>query len=417
MKTWFAILCFTLGAAAANPVFRAGAARADITPPEGAALPMSGYAGREDGFKSIHDRLFVRAVALDDGATRAAIVTADLSAISYSWWERLSAAIQKETGIPRDNILLAATHTHAGPSLGRATDDGNSTKAAAYQRFVEEKFVEAARGAIANLRPARVGAGAGRVNVNVNRRAPMAKGGLWLGRNPDGPSDKTLAVVKFESAAGEPIAIFMNYGVHGTVMGAKNFVISGDLPGAASRHVEAHFNGKVVAPWSSGAAGDQAPIYSKAESFDDVEILGRLIGEEAVRVAAGLRMSANGRIRGAQKVVTCPGQKVPAGSRRSAVFKAEDAPPTDIRLALLRVNDIAFAGVAGEVLTMIAQRLKKESPLANTIMVTNCNGSTGYLPDDAAYDEVSYEIVSAPVKRGCAEKAIVEGFLELIDRP
>ena len=145
MKTWFAILCFTLGAAAANPVFRAGAARADITPPEGAALPMSGYAGREDGFKSIHDRLFVRAVALDDGATRAAIVTADLSAISYSWWERLSAAIQKETGIPRDNILLAATHTHAGPSLGRATDDGNSTKAAAYQRFVEEKFVEAAR--------------------------------------------------------------------------------------------------------------------------------------------------------------------------------------------------------------------------------------------------------------------------------
>ena len=245
----------------------------------------------------------------------------------------------------------------------------------------------------------------------------MAKGGLWLGRNPDGPSDKTLAVVKFESAAGEPIAIFMNYGVHGTVMGAKNFVISGDLPGAASRHVEAHFNGKVVAPWSSGAAGDQAPIYSKAESFDDVEILGRLIGEEAVRVAAGLRMSANGRIRGAQKVVTCPGQKVPTGSRRSAVFKAEDAPPTDIRLALLRVNDIAFAGVAGEVLTMIAQRLKKESPLANTIMVTNCNGSTGYLPDDAAYDEVSYEIVSAPVKRGCAEKAIVEGFLELIDRP
>ena len=417
MRTWFAILCLTVGtAAAAQPVFRAGAARADITPPEGAALPMSGYAGREAGFKSIHDHLFVRAVALDDGATKAAIVTADLSAISYSWWERLSAAIEKETGIPRDNILLAATHTHAGPSLGRATDDDASPKAAAYQRMVEEKFVEAARAAVANLQPARVGAGAGRVNVNVNRRARMAKGGLWLGHNPDGPSDKTIAVVKFETAAGDPIAIFMNYGVHATVMGSKNFVISGDLAGAASRHVEAHFNGKVVAPWSSGAAGDQAPIYGKGvESFDDVEILGRLMGEEAVRVAAGLRMSANGRIRGAQKVVTCPGQKVPAGSRRKVEFKVEEAPPMDIRLSLLRVNDIALAGVAGEVLTMIAQRLKKESPLANTIMVTNCNGSTGYLPDDAAYDQVSYEIVSAPVKRGCAEKAIVEGFLELID--
>jgi hypothetical protein len=211
----------------------------------------------------------------------------------------------------------------------------------------------------------------------------------------------------------------MNYGVHATVMSAKNFLISGDLAGAASRHVEKHFGGAVVAPWTSGAGGDQAPIYSKAESFDDVEIIGKLIGEEAVRVAAGMRMSSNGRVRGAQTVLTCPGQKVPPGSRRKidlAEYRFEDAPPVPIRLSLLSVHRIAFAGVAGEVLTGIALRLKRESPLSQTIMVTHCNGSTGYLPDDAAYSEISYEIVSAPVKRGCAEVGIVEGFLNLIDR-
>lgn len=397
---------------------RAGAARVDITPAENAALPMSGYAGRKDGFKRIHDHLYVRAIVVDDGTAQAAIVACDLSGISASLWERVVARIEKNAGIPRGNILLAATHTHAGPTLGRFSDDDPEPKVKAYAASVEEAFVESVRQAQASLRPARVGAGAGKANVNVNRRALTARGGRWLGRNPDGPSDKTLAVVKFESLSGEPIAIFMNYGVHATVFGAKNFDISADLPGAASRFVEQKLGDRVVAPWTSGAAGDQAPIYNKAESYDDAEILGRILGEEALRVAGRLRMSDRARIRTAAKVVTCPGKKVPPGSRRLTPLEYTflDADPVDIRLSLLMVNHIAFAGVSGEVLTMIGQRLKKESPLANTIMVTNCNGSSGYIPDDAAYSEISYEIVSARVKKGCAEHAIVEGFLDLMDR-
>lgn len=78
------------------------------------------------------------------------------------------------------------------------------------------------------------------------------------------------------------------------------------------------------------------------------------------------------------------------------------------------INDIAIAGVSAEVLTNIASRLKLESPLTKTFMVTHCNGSSGYIPDDAAYDQVSYEITTTRVKRGCAENAIVNGFLEMI---
>jgi hypothetical protein len=60
------------------------------------------------------------------------------------------------------------------------------------------------------------------------------------------------------------------------------------------------------------------------------------------------------------------------------------------------------------------RNLKRESPFNRTVMVTHANGSSGYLPDDAAYDQVSYEIVTTRVKRGGAEHAIVNGFLEMM---
>src|SRR5260370_42329986 len=63
-----------LTAGTAQSALRAGAARVDITPPPGAALPMSGYGSRTQGFKTIHDRIYVRAIVLDDGATQAALV-------------------------------------------------------------------------------------------------------------------------------------------------------------------------------------------------------------------------------------------------------------------------------------------------------------------------------------------------------
>jgi hypothetical protein len=65
-------------------------------------------------------------------------------------------------------------------------------------------------------------------------------------------------------------------------------------------------------------------------------------------------------------------------------------------------------------LTNIGLRLKRESPFNRTIMITHCNGSNGYLPDDAAYDQVSYEIVTTRAKQGCAEDAIVNGLLEMM---
>jgi hypothetical protein len=173
----------------------------------------------------------------------------------------------------------------------------------------------------------------------------------------------------------------------------------------------------VVALWTSGAAGDQNPVSLAAgEDFTLVDAFGKMLGEEAVRVSARIRTAPQASIRGAQRVITCPGRRLAPGPRTPGEFNFEDADRVSIRLGLLMVNEIVLAGVSGEVLTGIARRLKGESPFSHTIMVTHANGSSGYIPDDAAYGQISYEITTARLKPGCAENAIVDSFLEMMRR-
>jgi hypothetical protein len=218
-----------------------------------------------------------------------------------------------------------------------------------------------------------------------------------------------------------------------------NLAVTGDLAGATSRYVEQYYQGKIptrddggwdlglrpeeqvsgegpVAVWTSGAAGDQNPVaMDRGEDFIMVDGLGRILGEESVRVANNITvMSSQARIKTSQRVITCPGRRLEPGERPRADYKFEDSDPVDIRLSLLRLNDLALAGVSGEVFTHIYQRLKKESSLNDTIMVTHANGSSGYIPGDDAFDQISYEITTSHLKQGCAESGIVKGFLEMM---
>ena len=420
--------------AGAGPL-RAGAARIDITPPADAALPMAGYGGRTQGFKGIHDRIYVRAIVLDDGATQAAIVAWESLFVPDAVWASTSKRIAEQTGIPPESVLLSAVHDHGAPTLG---PNDPTPSQVAYRTAVENAAVDAVRRAKTQLQPARFGIGTSRAYVNVNRREFSEGRGWWLGYNDDGPSDKTVTVLRFDDLTGSPIAFWINYPVHAVVMGPENYQITGDIAGATSRFVEQHYLGNdrprsdlgmllrlrpeekgtgegPVAVWTSGAAGDQNPVSTtNGEDFTLVDGLGKILGEAAVRAAATTRTAPDASLRGAQRVVTCPGRRVEPGPTPRAEYKFNDAEPVNIRLSLLMINDIALAGVSGEVFTLIAGRLQKESPARHTVMVTHTNGSSGYIPNDAAFEPVSYEVTASRLKPGCAEAAIVNGFLELI---
>jgi len=441
MKTPCLLVCgLMLGALHAPAAFaelRAGAARVDITP-EQSALPR--------GYEGINDRIFVRAIVVDDGRTRAGLVTVDAGGLPTDLWSTVSKQADAQLRIPANNLLLTATHTHSVP-FGLARD-------------LAPSIIKAISEAAGRLQPARMAYGTGVSYINVNRNLidPQTHR-WWEGPNYEGPSDKTVAVVRFETRDGKPIGVYYNYAVHGVLNGQLD-QISGDIPGAASRYIEESLDDAAVAVWSTGAAGDQNPIYFQ-QTYDLREIrikeyasrgvdisnamppggqglnrkdpkvarlmnqqrqmtisMGQLLGEEVLHVMrAGLeRPVDSAQITGAQKTVTCPGRKRTDSGRAGYPGTYIDADPIPIRLSLVRLGDIALAGVNAEIFTTIAQRLKRESPLKHTMMVTLTNGvaPSGYIPNDAAYGYNTFEVVSSNLKPGCAETAITDGLIDLI---
>jgi hypothetical protein len=145
--------------------------------------------------------------------------------------------------------------------------------------------------------------------------------------------------------------------------------------------------------------------------------MGQFLGEEVMHVMRGMdRMASSIAIDGRYAIASCPGRRRLDAGRAGFEGQYEDAAPVDIRLGLLRLGDIMIGAVNGEVFNLIAQRLKHESPYANTMMATLTNGSapSGYIPNDAAYGMYTFEVLSSRLKPGCAESAIVDGILDLM---
>lgn len=415
---------------------RVGAAKVDITPAADELPP---------NYLGVLDAIHSRAIVIDNGASRAALVSVDAGAVPGTVWQTVSAALEEELGLPATHVLVTATHTHSVP---RQVPDS-------YAR----KIVESVRLASERLAPARVGFGTGVSYLNVNRNIIDSETGRWReGPNYEGPSDKTVAVIEFEDSNGEPIAVYYNYAMHAVAAGQLDLV-SGDVPGTTSKYIEDSFDGRIVALWSSGAAGDQNPRYYQ-QTYDLREIrirdyaargidisntmppggegldrtdptvirlmdqqkqmivsMGQLLGEEVMHVMRGMeRMESELEIDGRYRVVSCPGRNRLDSGRAGYPGEYEEAGPVEIRLGLLRLGNVMIGAVNAEVFNLIAQRLKNESPYAWTMLATLTNGfaRSGYIPNDAAYGMYTFEVLSSRLQPGCAESAIVDGILDLM---
>ena len=120
---------------------------------------------------------------------------------------------------------------------------------------------------------------------------------------------------------------------------------------------------------------------------------------------------------GRSSTISCPGRERTNQGRAGFEGTYKDGPPVEIRLGLLRLGDVMIGAVNAEVFNPIAQRLKQESPYKATMMATLTNGSarSGYIPDDESFGKYTFEVLSSRLKPGCAESAIVNGIVGLID--
>jgi len=109
MKRCYAVVVASLilaisNAALAQTTLRAGAAKIDVTPSAG-ELPKNNL--------GVLDRLYARAMVLENGTTSVALITVDAGSIPDVLWQTVSGQIEKELGIPPARVLLTATHTHS----------------------------------------------------------------------------------------------------------------------------------------------------------------------------------------------------------------------------------------------------------------------------------------------------------------
>jgi len=158
------------------PSLRVGAAKVDITPSPGE---------RPKNSQGILDRLYARAIVLENGVSIAALITIDAGAVPEALWQAVTGQVEQELKIPVASVLLTATHTHSAG--GQRGPD------------YAQKIMESVRLAQRRLTPARMGYGTGVSYINVNRQIIDPKTNRWWeGPNREGPSDKTVAVLEFE---------------------------------------------------------------------------------------------------------------------------------------------------------------------------------------------------------------------------
>lgn len=420
-----------------------GAARVKIRIPDD-FFPYQSFYGRL--YTGMHDDLHARCIIIGNRQASALILSIDLGDLGDidMWLEKVS----RLSGVPVSHIMLTVTHTHSAPHVSDSFDQPvkDIEKTKLFNDWFWEAVSEAVRQAKSNMRPGRIGYGTGECNININRDFEY-KGSYIMGPNPHGYSDKTVAVIKFEDSNGKPVAYLSNYAVHGSVtFYFGGMLVSADLPGETSRYIEKRHDDKVVALWTSGAAGDQNARYMANRLVFDSDgnirevtekegcyllarVQGEALADEILLVAANMPKTApKAVIRGIHRKISVPGQKkleehledfsgdvLMPHSKIDTPKYYEDAGPVTMHLSLLQIDHIILLGIPGELVSRLGIMVRDAIPYRNAMVVTHCNGSLSYICDESGYEKRTFQAGASHIKRGCAEKALVQATIDMID--
>ena len=398
---------------ASSPVFalQAGTAKIDITPKK--PLKMAGYGSRTGLSTGVHDPLSARVIVFRNNGKRLVLVSSDILGYYGGTAEYIGKAILKEFRLEPSELFLCAIHNHAGPALTIDKEKGHPNNLE-YTEHLKVKLIKLIREALGNFQPVQIGAGIGYSPVGANRRQLVfdssGNSSIRLGRNPYGPTDKEVLVVKMTNLEGKTIAALFDYATHATCLGGKNYTISGDVIGLAEQFVEKILGEDVIAAAFAGASGNIDPWYRVLPEFNtepgwipEPVLLGTMLGEEAVHVFRAIdKLSDDGEIATAFTSLELPGK-----SRNETEIK-KDNPLSRFNVTAARVGDIAFIGLSGEVLTEIGMAIKAASPYKHTFVITHCNGAHGYLPPEHLYIEGGYEVRSSSFAPKAADMVVKE---------
>ncbi|MBE5869302.1 MAG: hypothetical protein E7293_10190 [Lachnospiraceae bacterium] len=445
--------------------FKVGYAQVNINPPLG--IGICGYYVPRFA-KGILDDLEAGALALSCAGKQILMISVDCCGIDGGLVKRYCAAIAQNTGVPEENIFLAATHSHTGGLLVPTNAfDADEEVIHRYADFVGERLVDAAKLALADLKPGKMGyiVGWAPERVAYIRRYKMKDGSTMTCPpindpnidHPIGELDQRVNVLRFDRE-GAPSVVLVNYGLHADTVNGE--LLSADWPGVMRRMVEKALDGTKCI-FFAGAEGDvgSTHVYPEGGDLNDTEIsfdnemkspgmarfVGRALAGTVLQVydkAAYVDVDQIGILR---KVVTVPAnmptpEQLPLAHKYKELHDAghdEEIPytamelttvvaealrmcrmengPEEFHLGLtgVQIGPVAFVGIPGEPFTDIGVGIKDTEGWSMILPCALVNGDAGYFPVQSAYDEGGYEARTSSYKAGVAE-AIIAGGKELL---
>ncbi|MDF1745726.1 MAG: hypothetical protein P1V19_18655, partial [Gimesia sp.] len=374
--------CITHAADGQFPIesnLRAGVAKIDITPADVNQFEVVGHRRKVTG---VRDPLRAGVLVLDDGQTKAAIVTLDLISAYDELVKLARQQIEKETGIPAANIMVAVSHNHSGPGFDIKTK---------WSRELIGKLGGAAKQAASKMNPVTVGYGEDKIGFGINRRK-VINGRAVVRLNKEGPNDPRVKVLRFDDGKSlTPMAVLMHavchpcfftWGDKGSMPYPNGYPkMSADFPGEAQSFVEMCYGQKTSSLFLQGCAGDIRPNlpgypYRCADEAD-IQWAGRDLGSAVVRTLARsmtreqlAKRAKHYQIRVANTVISLPGKE--------GRIKSE--------LQAMKIGPYLLLTMPGE--PMVEYGFKMEKDIADRaipIIVGYANGHVGYIATADSY--------------------------------
>lgn len=215
------VVLFVLGCAAPasrEPGFRAGTARAKITP--SGPVMLAGYGSRNKPSEGVAADLWARVLALDDGTgEKKVLVTADIIGFGPVLGRAIKTDARARYGLPEAALLLVGSHTHSGPVLSERALVDHPEQAKVRDATVDglrAKILDLIGEALGSMAPATLDWARGRGGIGMYRRVAKPDGTWGFGDNPQGTVDPDLPVMRVRSPEGKLRALFFTYACHCT---------------------------------------------------------------------------------------------------------------------------------------------------------------------------------------------------------
>ncbi len=380
-----ALLC--VASASAQSKITAGVGKSDITPPIG--TPLAGYGARRGAPSTgVHDPTEARALILDNGVEKIALVSVDHLGFDHGMVERIRAIASEATHILPDHIFVMSSHTHSGggafmemlPLLANVLAGKFDPKARA---LYEQRTAEAIIAANKTLRPVRIAFGFGEARGISRFRS------TWP---PDGPVDPEVGVIRVDSiATGKPMAVLMNFAAHPTVLGPENMTYSADFVGYARNTLEQMIGGDVMAIFANGAQGTIAPrAFLGDDGWQRAENVGTILAAEVFKVTMMIKPQDAVDIKLVRAPLTLklvPTSIFPPGMSYPPSYDSEIN-------AISFDNRVAFVAIPGELGSILNFQVKDRGKLLGfekTFLLGLTNDALGYIITEDEYRHKTYE--------------------------